>query len=87
MEEVMNEKVDDFTHKKFEITLKNKKTFIISGAALIGILSGLGIAVHVKNKKERKRLEEIRKNSMQNNYPSFTGDNGNYNDFSNYSRF
>ncbi|MBR1377210.1 MAG: hypothetical protein IJ565_05345 [Bacilli bacterium] len=71
----------DISKKKYEIILNNKK-FIIGGAALIGILSGIGVAVAIKKKKE-ERMERYR--LYRNPHINYT--NINYNPYDNtYSK-
>ena len=52
--EIKEETIPDITDKKVKIKI-GKKEIIISGGALIGIMSGLGVAIAVKKKKEKER--------------------------------
>lgn len=66
--------VQDLTDKKFKVTL-NGKTYIIGAAALFGILSsiGIGVLVHKKREKDRRRREQLRRqlSSFDNDFPDF----------------
>ncbi len=54
------ESIPDITNQKFKLEIDGK-VFIIGGAALAGILSALGIGLLVHKKKEKKRLERLRR--------------------------
>lgn len=65
-----SETEEKFESKQFIITI-DKKTWIISGAVLIGLLTGLGLAIKVKSNKKRKNyishLEDIYNTISYNN--------------------
>ena len=50
----------NFGKKLFDVTIGNKVFRRVSGAALIGLLAGLGIAIPVRRKKKREEEERIR---------------------------
>ena len=51
-------KVDDITSKKYNLKI-GKKRYIVCGGVLIGILTGLGVAIGItKNQKQIKRMKE-----------------------------
>lgn len=76
--EVNEEKNHNVQNRKFKITI-NKKTFIISGSVLIGLLSGLGIAFTAKNKRNRRRKNKYKTSRYYNEF--------NYNNSFNYNSF
>ena len=65
------EQITDISNKKFKISI-NKKTWIITGGALVGILSGLGIAIKVSNKNRNKYRKQLQNTARPryNNYPT-----------------
>lgn len=69
--QTQTEKVEEFKKKKFEVKI-DKKVFIISGAALLGLLGGLGvgITIHHHNKKKRER-ERRRREQLYNDLYGF----------------
>lgn len=54
----------NFAERLFDVTIGNK-TFRITGAVLIGILTSLGIAISVRRKKEQERLRRRRQQQQQ----------------------
>lgn len=50
----------NFGKKLFDVTIGNKVFRRVSGAALIGLLAGLGIAIPVRNKRKREEEERMR---------------------------
>lgn len=66
-DEVQEEDTSDISNKKFKIHI-NGKTFIIGGAAFVGILSGLGIGVliHKKNMENKRRRSASHQTSSWN---------------------
>ena len=71
----IEEDIEDISDKKVKITIDGK-VFIIGGAALVGILSALGVGVLIHKKKEKKRLERLRRQNYYNDFSSF----GSYDD-------
>lgn len=63
---------------KFKISI-GKKTYIIGGAALVGILSGLGIAVAVKNNNRKKIEAKKRREEFEQLQQEFYSDYSDYN--------
>ncbi len=63
----------DITNKKFKIHI-GKKELIIGGAALVGILTALGIAMKVKDKKDREAIRRMyqEQRNYSNEFDSWT---------------
>jgi len=52
---------ENIAQSKFKISINNK-VWIVSGAVVVGILAGLGIAVKKKKDKRKKRMEQYNNN-------------------------
>ena len=78
--DVDTQKVDkNFGRKVFDVTIGNK-TFRITGAVLIGLMTALGAGFIVKKKKDEKRLRDIRRREQENMF-------GEYKPFGSYDYF
>ena len=52
-----NNKIEDISEKEYKINIGTKE-YVVAGAVLIGLLSGLGVAIKVKNNNKKKYYED-----------------------------
>ena len=57
----------NFAERLFDVTIGNK-TFRITGAVLVAIMTALGVAISVRRKKEQERLRRRRQQQQQQQY-------------------
>lgn len=85
--ENVEENIESIDNKKFKIQI-GKKTFIVGGGILVGIMSGLGLA-HIAKKKKNKRKQKFNQQSSNSNDNNFgyyaSGDYGFDSSFDFYS--